>query len=71
MFSGARGLLALRSNRMIGVIGARRLDLVTEDGVSYREQTTSLQPTEVVLSRSIVALPRRQQAAFLAMFLRR
>ena len=71
MFSGGRGLLALRSNRMVGVIGARRLDLVTEDGVSYREQTTSLQPTEVVLSRSIAALPRRQQAAFLAMFLRR
>jgi len=71
VFSGARGLFALRSRRMTGVVGARRFDLVTDDGMAYREQTISLQPMEVVLSPSLVGLPRRQQAAFLALFLRR
>ena len=70
MFSDKRGLLALRSRRMTGVMGAYRFDLFTDDGLSYRGESNSNRPVEVVLSPGIVALPAREQAAVLAIFLR-
>jgi hypothetical protein len=68
MFSGSRGVLALRSNRMIGAFGSRRFDLVTDDGVSYRQQAG--RPMEIVVSPGVTDLAPRERAVVLAMLLR-
>ena len=67
-FGNNRGVLALRSNRLLGALGSRRFDLITDDGLSYRE--VAGRPMEVVLSPGIVELPPRERAVVLAMLLR-
>ena len=67
-FSGGRGVLAMRSNRMIGVMGSRRFDLFTDDGVNYRENAG--RNMEVVVSPAITDLPLRDRAVVLAILLR-
>jgi len=69
-FSGGRGFIALRGNLLKAVAGARRFDLVTDDGLVYRDVRYTVRPMEVVLSPEIAALPTREQAVALAMFLR-
>ena len=64
---GGRGVIAVRSNRMIGVMGSRRFDLVTDDGFSYREIAGL--PMEVVMSPGVAELPPRERAVLLAMLL--
>ena len=69
-FSGGRGFVALRGNQIKAVAGGRRFELATNDGLVYRDVRNTVRPMEVVLSPEVTALPAREQAVALAMFLR-
>jgi hypothetical protein len=62
---GGHSVIAVRSNRLIGVMGSCRFDLITDDGLSYRE--IAGRPMEVVMSPGVADLPPRERAVVLAM----